>query len=48
MKIGVSVPNIGRVATPEVVKTLAQNAEALGYNSLSTVERLLWPVKPRR
>ncbi|HVP54774.1 MAG TPA: LLM class F420-dependent oxidoreductase [Candidatus Eisenbacteria bacterium] len=47
MKIGVSVPNIGPVATPEAIKTVAQKAEALGYNSLWTVERLLWPVKPK-
>ena len=47
MKIGVSVPNIGPVATPEAVKIVAQKAEALGYNSLWTVERLLWPVKPK-
>jgi len=48
MKIGVSVPNIGPVATPEAVKTVAQKAEALGYNSLWTVERLLWPVNPKQ
>ena len=47
MKIGVSVPNIGPVATPESVKIVAQKAEALGYNSLWTVERLLWPVNPQ-
>jgi len=47
MNIGVSVPNIGPVATPEAVKTVAQRAEALGYHSLWTVERLLWPVNPR-
>ena len=47
MKIGVAVPNIGPVATPEAVKTVAQKAEALGYHSLWTVERLLWPVKPK-
>ena len=28
-------------------KTVAQKAEALGYNSLWTVERLLWPVTAR-
>ena len=48
MKIGVAVPNIGPVATPEAVKTVAQKAEALGYNSLWTVERLLWPVNPKQ
>ena len=47
MKIGVAVPNIGPVATPEAVKSVAQRAEALGYHSLWTVERLLWPVKPK-
>ena len=47
MKIGIAVPNIGPVATPEAVKTVAQHAEALGYHSLWTVERLLWPVNPR-
>ncbi len=47
MKIGVSVPNIGPVSTPEAVKVVAQKAEALGYHSLWTVERLLWPVKPK-
>jgi probable F420-dependent oxidoreductase len=29
------------------VKTVAQRAEALGYHSLWTVERLLWPVTPK-
>lgn len=47
MKIGVAVPNIGPVATPEAIKTVAQKAETLGYSSLWTVERLLWPVKPQ-
>jgi len=47
MKIGFAVPNIGPVATPEAVKTVAQRAEALGYHSLWTVERLLWPVEPQ-
>jgi probable F420-dependent oxidoreductase len=47
MKLGIAVPNIGPVATPEAVKIVAQKAEALGYHSLWTVERLLWPVNPR-
>ncbi|HEX8800805.1 MAG TPA: hypothetical protein VF772_19440 [Terriglobales bacterium] len=42
-----SIPNIGPVATPESVKIVAQKAEALGYNSLWTLEGLLWPVKPQ-
>jgi probable F420-dependent oxidoreductase len=47
MKIGVTVPNFGPVATPEAVKAVAQKAEALGYHSLWTLERLLWPVNPQ-
>src|SRR5262245_42338985 len=45
MKIGFSLPNIGPVATLEVVTKVAQRAEALGYSSLWTIERLLYPVK---
>ena len=47
MKLGVSVRNIGPVATPEAIKTVAKKAEAMGYNSLWTVERLLWPIDPK-
>jgi probable F420-dependent oxidoreductase len=47
MKIGFALPNIGPVATTEAVTKVAQRAEALGYNSLWTIERLLWPVKPQ-
>ncbi len=47
MKIGFAVPNIGPVATPDAIKAVAQKAEALGYYSLWTVERLLWPVNPQ-
>ena len=47
MKIGFALPNIGQVATAEAVTKVAQRAEALGYDSLWTIERLLWPVKPQ-
>jgi probable F420-dependent oxidoreductase len=47
MKIGFALPNIGRVATADAVAQVAQRAEALGYESLWTIERLLWPVKPQ-
>jgi probable F420-dependent oxidoreductase len=47
MKIGFALPNIGPVATAEAVSKVAQRAEALGYDSLWTIERLLWPVKPQ-
>jgi probable F420-dependent oxidoreductase len=45
MKIGFSLPNIGTIATTEAVTKVAQRAEALGYNSLWTIERLLYPLK---
>jgi probable F420-dependent oxidoreductase len=47
MKAGFALPNIGPVATVEAVVKVAQRAEALAYNSLWTIERLLWPVKPQ-
>jgi alkanesulfonate monooxygenase SsuD/methylene tetrahydromethanopterin reductase-like flavin-dependent oxidoreductase (luciferase family) len=47
VKIGFALPNIGPVATADAVVKVAQRAEALGYDSLWTIERLLWPVKPQ-
>jgi probable F420-dependent oxidoreductase len=47
MKIGFALPNVGSVSTTEAVSKVAQRAEALGYDSLWTIERLLWPVKPQ-
>jgi probable F420-dependent oxidoreductase len=47
MKIGFALPNVGPVSTAEAVAKVAQRAEALGYHSLWTIERLLWPVKPQ-
>lgn len=47
MRIGFALPSIGRIATAEAVTTVAQRAEALGFDSLWTVERLLYPVKPQ-
>src|SRR5256885_9360910 len=45
MKIGFSLPNIGPIGTAEAVSKVAQRAEALGYSSLWTIERLLYPLK---
>jgi len=47
MKIGFALPNIGPVGSPEAVSTVARRAEEFGYDSLWTIERLLWPVKPQ-
>src|SRR5215475_7758378 len=48
MKIGFSLPNIGPIGTAEAVTKVAQHAEALGYSTLWTIERLLYPVNPQR
>jgi probable F420-dependent oxidoreductase len=47
MKIGFGLPNIGPLGSPENVLQVAERAEALEYDSLWTIERLLWPVKPQ-
>jgi probable F420-dependent oxidoreductase len=47
MKIGFALPNIGPVATPDAITKVAQRAEALGYSSLWTIERLLYPITPQ-
>jgi probable F420-dependent oxidoreductase len=48
MKIGFSLPNIGPIGTAEAVTKVAQRAEALGYHSLWTIERLLYPLSLQR
>jgi len=47
MKIGFSVGNIGPIGTAEAISKIATQAETLGYHSLWSVERLLFPVKPQ-
>jgi probable F420-dependent oxidoreductase len=47
MKIGFALGNIGPIGTSESVAKIAQRAEELGYDSVWTVERLLWPVNPQ-
>jgi probable F420-dependent oxidoreductase len=47
MRVGFALGNIGPIGTADNIVKIAQRAEALGYDSLWTVERLLWPVKPQ-
>jgi alkanesulfonate monooxygenase SsuD/methylene tetrahydromethanopterin reductase-like flavin-dependent oxidoreductase (luciferase family) len=47
MRLGFALPQVGAVAGPEAVSAIAQRAEALGYDSLWVLDRLLWPVKPQ-
>ena len=45
MRVGFSLPNIGPIGTAEAITKVAQCAETLGYSSLWTIERLLYPLK---
>jgi probable F420-dependent oxidoreductase len=47
MKLGYSLPIAGAWATPANQLRLARHAEALGYHSLWTFQRLLYPLEPR-
>ena len=47
MKIGFGLPNIGPLGSAENVARVAERAEALAYDSLWTIERVLWPVRPQ-
>lgn len=47
MKLGFALGNIGPIGTAENVAKIAQRAESLGYDSVWTVDRLLYPVRPR-
>jgi len=39
IRIGFALPNIGPIGSPEAVATVATRDEALGYDSLWTIER---------
>lgn len=47
MKLGLGLPHYSDEATPERLITFAQRAEALGYDSVWALERLLRPLEPR-
>lgn len=47
MRVGFALPQIGPPATLKTLVQAAQRAEALGYDSLWVIERLLYPVKPQ-
>src|SRR6478672_6186093 len=47
MKLGLSLPHLGRDATPEKLVDFARRTESLGFDSLWVLERLLRPVSPK-
>ncbi len=47
MRFGFALPQVGSLAGPEAVATVAKRAEELGYDSLWVLDRILWPVNPR-
>lgn len=47
MQVGATLPQVGAKTSPETLVRAAQRAEELGYDSLWTVERLLYPLEPR-
>ena len=47
LKVGVTLPQLGKQATKENLIKFATKAEESGFNSLWVLERLLWPINPR-
>ena len=47
MRLGFVLPQAGPLASPDTLIRAAQRAEALGYDSLWVLERLLYPIEPR-
>lgn len=47
MRLGVSLAQVGRLADPASVRSVAVSAEQIGYSSLWVRDRLLAPVHPR-
>ena len=47
MKVGITLPNLGPQATRDNVLQTATQAEKEGFDSVWTIERILWPLKPQ-
>jgi probable F420-dependent oxidoreductase len=45
MKVGILLPQIGEYATRENIIYIAKEAEKEGFDSVWTIDRLLWPIK---
>lgn len=47
MRLGFALPQMGPLAGPDSIAAVAQRAEALGFDSLWVLDRLLYPVQPK-
>lgn len=47
MKLGFFLPQMGKAAGPDALIKVAQRAENLGFSTVWTTDRLLFPVNPR-
>jgi probable F420-dependent oxidoreductase len=47
MRLGFALPTLGPIGSPDAIIIVATRAEALGYDSLWTIERLLYPLQPQ-
>ncbi|MGA9278681.1 TIGR03619 family F420-dependent LLM class oxidoreductase [Ilumatobacter sp.] len=47
MKLGLGLPHLGPLASPGAIRSVAMTAEAVGFDSLWAMDRLLAPVTPR-
>src|SRR6266403_4827223 len=46
MKLGLCLPQLSAYATPKSIRTFAERADQLGYDSLWAQEHLFFPNKP--
>ena len=47
MRLGYALPQVGAIAGPDAVTQVARAAEAQGFDTVWTLDRLLWPEQPQ-
>ncbi|HEY7082578.1 MAG TPA: hypothetical protein VH500_23045 [Nitrososphaeraceae archaeon] len=47
MKVGITLPNLGPQTTKEKILQTATQVEKEGFDSLWTITRILWPLRPQ-
>ena len=47
MRLGFALPQIGSIAGPDALITVAERAEDLGFDGLWVLDRILYPVNPQ-